>query len=76
MKFDYILISDILWYSGHILTSISILLTRNNFNLAVSFVFLGQFITIISRPIGRIKNIKNKVSDIECKIKGINNLIV
>ena len=55
---NYIIISDILWYIGHILTGSSIIFTHNNYYLAVSCVLFGQFITIISRPIGRIKNNK------------------
>jgi len=63
---NYLLISDILWYSGHMLTGSAILFTHTNYELAVSFVFIGQFITIISRPIGRIKPVKYKIlSDYE-----------
>lgn len=53
---NYLRISDYLWYTGHVLTGFSIIFTHINYNVAVSFVFIGQFITIISRPIGRIKN--------------------
>jgi len=53
---NYLLISDIMWYAGHILTGISIIFTQNNFYVAVSLVAIGQFITMISRPIGRITN--------------------
>jgi hypothetical protein len=53
---NYLFLSDCLWYFGHILTASAIIFTRNNYYIAVSFVFTGQFITIISRPIGRIKN--------------------
>jgi hypothetical protein len=53
---DYSTFSDALWYVGHILTGSSILLTQRCFPLAVTMVFFGQFITIISRPIGRIKS--------------------
>jgi len=53
---NYLLLSDCLWYIGHILTGISIIFTQNNFYIAVSFVATGQFITMISRPIGRIDN--------------------
>ena len=58
---NYLMISDYLWYTGHVLSGLSIIFTRYNYNIAVSLVFFGQFITIISRPIGRIKNddIKN-----------------
>ena len=53
---DYLLISDYMWYFGHILTGCSVIFTRDNYFLSVSFVAFGQFITMISRPIGRIKN--------------------
>ena len=58
---NYLFISDCLWYSGHILTCFSIICTKYYYELAVTLVFVGQFITIISRPIGRIKDnqIKN-----------------
>jgi len=60
---NYLLIYDVLWYSGHILNGFSILLIQKYFNVAILFVFLGQFITIISRPIGRIKpNFDNNLS--------------
>jgi len=65
MQINYLLLSDCLWYTGHILTGISIIFTQNNFYVAVSFVAIGQFITIISRPIGRINNnIKEDIPDI------------
>jgi hypothetical protein len=50
------IISDILWYLGHIFTGCSILFSHDNYYIALSFVFFGQFITIISRPIGRLHN--------------------
>jgi hypothetical protein len=63
---NYILLSDILWYSGHILSGLSIIFSHNNYYLAVSLVIFGQFITIISRPIGRIKNkIDNTINENE-----------
>jgi hypothetical protein len=53
---DYLFLSDILWYCGHILTGLAIIFTHNNnYSIALLCVFVGQFITIISRPIGRIK---------------------
>ena len=55
---NYVLVADALWYSGHVLTGSSILFSLSNRNLAISLVFVGQIITIISRPLGRIKNIK------------------
>ena len=55
---NYIFISDCLWYCGHILSGCSIIIENKNYYLALSFVIFGQFITIISRPISRIKNIE------------------
>ena len=63
---DYLKISDYLWYLGHILSGISIIFTQINYNIAVFLVIFGQFITIIYRPIGRIKN--------EEKTKSINDI--
>jgi hypothetical protein len=53
---NYFLLADMLWYLGHIMTGSSILFSRTNYYVAIYLVFIGQFITIISRPIGRIKN--------------------
>lgn len=53
---NYSLLADVLWYSGHVLTASSIVFSETNRNVAICLVFVGQFITIISRPIGRIKN--------------------
>jgi len=58
---NYSALSDVLWYGGHILTGISILFTRDQFYLAVGFVLFGQLITIISRPISRMKTTKPRV---------------
>lgn len=52
---NYLLLSDCLWYLGHIMTGSSILFTHDNYYLVIAFVSFGQFITIISRPIGRLK---------------------
>ena len=54
-KMNYLLISDIMWYSGHILSGMSVIFTHNNHYLSASFVVVGQLITIVSRPIGRIQ---------------------
>ena len=51
---DYNAIADSLWYSGHVLTGISIVVNHYNFAAAVVIVFLGQTITMVSRPIGRL----------------------
>lgn len=48
-------IADTLWYAGHTLTAVSIFLTKDNFYAAASCVLIGQGITMISRPIGRIQ---------------------
>ena len=64
---NYLLFSDYLWYSGHILTGLAIVINRYNYNYAVIMVLFGQFITIISRPIGRIKN---------KEIKNVNEIII
>jgi hypothetical protein len=64
---NYLFISDCLWYSGHILSGIAAISSHYNFEISILLVFFGQFITIISRPIGRIKFIQNKtfISDLE-----------
>jgi hypothetical protein len=54
MKINYILFADCLWYCGHVLTGISIVVNHYHFYIAIVIVFVGQFITMISRPIGRI----------------------
>jgi len=52
---NYLEISDYLWYAGHVLSGLAIIVNPHNYYLAVTMVLSGQFITIISRPIGRIK---------------------
>lgn len=54
MKYQFY--ADILWYIGHIITGFAIVVNHYDFKMGVVTVFIGQFITIISRPIGRIKN--------------------
>jgi hypothetical protein len=56
MNYSFSLLADFLWYSGHVLTGSSIIFSETNRNVAICLVFVGQFITIISRPISRIKN--------------------
>ena len=56
------LVADILWYSGHILTGFSVIINHYNFNIGIIFVSIGQIITIISRPIGRMK-VKDFIAD-------------
>jgi len=61
---DYLFLSDILWYFGHIITGLAIIFTHNhNYYIAFFCVFVGQFITIISRPIGRIKSDERMMFD-------------
>ena len=48
---NYLLLSDCLWYLGHIMTGSSILFTHDNFYLAVAFVSFGQFITLYRDPL-------------------------
>lgn len=52
---NYILFSDILWYTGHIITGFAIVANHYDYYFGVTTVFIGQLMTIISRPIGRIK---------------------
>ncbi len=56
---NYFLLGDILWYIGHLLSASSILFSRTNYPAAIALTMCGQFLTIISRPIGRI-NLTNK----------------
>jgi hypothetical protein len=49
-------IADYLWYFGHIIGGFSIVFSRDYFELAVLMVVVGQTATILSRPIGRIKD--------------------
>lgn len=51
----YQLLADIIWYFGHILSGVSVIINHYDFNIGIAVVILGQFIIIISRPIGRIK---------------------
>ena len=53
---NYQLFADILWYAGHTLTGVAIIVNHYSFYMGILTVFIGQFTTIISRPIGRIKN--------------------
>ncbi len=62
---NYTLFADYLWYFGLILTGSSVLFTRDNFYMAVTFVFFGQFITMISRAISRISNTKKIGEEIQ-----------
>ena len=58
---NYFLLGDILWYLGHTISGSSILFSQSNYHMAVILTIFGQFLTIISRPIGRI-NLTNKAA--------------
>jgi hypothetical protein len=58
---NYFLLGDILWYLGHTLSGYSILFSHTNYYVAVALALSGQFLTMISRPIGRI-NLTDKVA--------------
>lgn len=53
---NYLQISDYLWYACHILYELVIVINPYNYYIAVTMIVTGQFITIISRPIGRFKH--------------------
>ena len=56
---DFSLLADGLWYSGHVLTcvlsnehltsGVAIIVNHHSYHIAVACVFIGQFLTIISR---------------------------
>ena len=54
---NYILLSDLLWFFGHVLTGSSIIFTEKKYYLALSCILIGLRFTIISRPIGRINSL-------------------
>jgi hypothetical protein len=53
---NYTILADCLWYFGHVLTGCAIVVNHYNYSMGILCVFIGQFTTIISRPIGRINN--------------------
>lgn len=62
MKYETV--ADIMWYVGHVITAMSIVVNHFNFPAAVATVFVGQAITMISRPVGRIK--QHRTWEVEC----------
>lgn len=50
--------ADCLWYAGHVLTGVAIVVNHYNFAAGVVVVFVGQSITMLSRPIGRYRRQK------------------
>jgi len=51
---NYERLADGLWYAGHVLTGVAIVVNHFHFYAAVAIVFVGQTVTMASRPIGRI----------------------
>jgi len=51
---NYQLFADVLWYTGHVLGAISFLVNHFKWYGGLIVIGIGQFLTIISRPIGRI----------------------
>lgn len=59
---NWVLFADIMWALGHILTALSCLGTYfKSLLLSFCLIAIGQVITILSRPIGRIT--KPRVED-------------
>ena len=54
MAMYYQKLSDAMWYFGHVLTGVAIVVNHYNYYVAIVVVFFGQGITMISRPVGRI----------------------
>ena len=53
---NYTLIADSLWYTGHVITGFAIITNHYQYSMGISFAFVGQLLTMISRPLGRMKN--------------------
>lgn len=53
---NYQKLADALWYAGHVVTAMSIVVNHYNFPAAVVVVFFGQTITMVSRPVGRMES--------------------
>src|SRR5579872_1873750 len=53
---SYQILADILWYGGHTLSAICIVISHYVWYVGFILIVLAQVITIISRPIGRIAN--------------------
>ena len=51
--------ADLLWYTGHVITGFAIVTNHYHFFLGVSFVVVGQALTMISRPIGRMRDMED-----------------
>jgi len=66
---NYSWIADVLWYMGHIITGTAILISKNHYWGAVACVWVGQGMTMISRPIGRIRPPETKLPEYDLGIK-------
>ena len=66
---NYVFIADVLWYMGHIITGSAILFTKHYYTTAIACVWVGQGMTMISRPIGRIQSPPNKETIYDLSIK-------
>ena len=53
---NYTLIADSLWYTGHVITGFAIITNHYHYSMGISFAFVGQLLTMVSRPLGRINN--------------------
>ena len=53
---NYQKLADALWYVGHVITAMSIVVNHYDFPAAVFVVCVGQAITMASRPIGRMES--------------------
>jgi hypothetical protein len=65
---DYGFLADLLWYAGHMLTGCAILISQDHYRWAVGCVWVGQGMTMISRPIGRIRIPEPKLPEYDLKV--------
>ena len=63
---EYETLADLMWYAGHVITAMSIVVNHFDFPCAVVTVFVGQAITMVSRPVGRLKSPsrRGQISDV------------
>lgn len=66
---NYVIISDLLWYMGHVVTGCAILFTKDYYHLAIGCVWIGQGMTMISRPLGRMKVKEETLPQYDLSIK-------
>ena len=63
MATNYQLIADCLWYTGHMMTGVALVVNHYSYPAGIVVVFTGQLITMISRPIGRLHDDNRRASD-------------